>query len=119
AGARRKILRDPPDVLLTTPESLELMLVSSGVDSRQLFSGLQAVIIDEIHAFAGDDRGCHLLAVLERASRLAGREIQRIGLSATVGNPDVLIDWLAGGCQRPRRVLLPPPGATPAADVKL
>lgn len=118
-GARRKILRDPPDVLLTTPESLELMLVSSGVDSRQLFSGLQAVIIDEIHAFAGDDRGCHLLAVLERASRMAGREIQRIGLSATVGNPEMLIDWLAGGCQRPRRVLLPPPGATPSADVKL
>ena len=48
------------------------------------------VIVDEIHAFAGDDRGWHLLSVLERISRLAGREIQRIGLSATVGNPEAL-----------------------------
>lgn len=120
AGARRAILRDPPDLLLTTPESLEVMLVSPTVDSRRLFSQLQVVIIDEIHAFAGDDRGWHLLSVLERASRLAGRELQRIGLSATVGNPTVLVDWLAGGPrQRPRRVCLPPPGATPAAEVKL
>ena len=56
------ILAERPDVLLTTPESLESMLVSTKVDPRMLFSGLQAVIVDEIHAFAGDDRGWHLLA---------------------------------------------------------
>jgi Lhr-like helicase len=94
-SSRRKILRDPPDVLLTTPESLEVMLVSPNVDARNLFVGLQVVIVDEIHAFAGDDRGWHLLSVLERAARLAGRELQRIGLSATVGNPETLVDWLA------------------------
>ena len=89
---RRKILREPPDCLLTTPESLEVMLVSPRVESRRLFAGLQVVIIDEIHAFAGDDRGWHLLALLARIARLAGREFQRIGLSATVGNPDALLD---------------------------
>ena len=116
---RRRILREPPDCLLTTPESLEVMLVSPNVDARGLFSGLQVVIIDEIHAFAGDDRGWHLLSVLERITRLAGREIQRIGLSATVGNPEVLVDWLAGSCQQERTVFLPPATATAAADVHL
>ena len=120
AGARRRILREPPDLLLTTPESLEVMLVSATVDARRLFAGLQVVIIDEIHAFAGDDRGWHLLSVLERASRLAGRELQRIGLSATVGNPEALVDWLAGNCrERPRGVFLPPAGAVAPAEVKL
>ena len=68
------------------------------VDARSLFSDLRVVIVDEIHAFAGDDRGWHLLSVLERISRLAGRELQRIGLSATVGNAEALVDWLAGSC---------------------
>ena len=84
---RHRILRDPPDCLLTTPESLEAMLVSPRIDRRRLFADVRVVIIDEIHAFAGDDRGWHLLSVLERITRFAGRELQRIGLSATVGNP--------------------------------
>ncbi len=108
---RKHILREPPDCLLTTPESLEVMLVSPNVDSARLFANLQAVIVDEIHAFAGDDRGWHLLSVLERVQRLAGRELQRIGLSATVGNPDDLADgWparvggrAASSCRRRRR----------------
>ena len=120
ATAKKRILREPPDCLLTTPESLEVMLVSRNVDERALFSNLQVVIIDEIHAFAGDDRGWHLLSVLERISRLAGRELQRIGLSATVGNPETLVDWLAGSCQRKRSVFLPPATAgVGQADVKL
>lgn len=93
---RQQILVDRPDVLLTTPESLESMLVSTKVDPRVLFSGLRAVVVDEIHAFAGDDRGWHLLAVLERLSRVAERPLQRIGLSATVGNPADLLAWLQG-----------------------
>jgi ATP-dependent Lhr-like helicase len=107
-AARRRILREPPDCLLTTPESLEVMLISPNIDATSLFRQLQVVIIDEIHAFAGDDRGWHLLAVLERISRLAGRELQRLGLSATVGNPEALVDWLAGSCTRQRDVFLPP-----------
>jgi ATP-dependent Lhr-like helicase len=111
---RRRILRDPPDCLLTTPESLEVMLVSPNVDARGLFQNLQVAIIDEIHAFAGDDRGWHLLAVLERLTRLAGREVQRLGLSATVGNPEILVDWLAGACTRERDVFLPLENHRPA-----
>jgi ATP-dependent Lhr-like helicase len=121
AGGRKKaILRDPPDCLLTTPESLEVMLVSGGIDERRLFAGLRAVIVDEVHAFAGDDRGWHLLGVLSRIQKLCGREFQRLGLSATVGNPEELLDWLAGACQEPRQVCHPPEGAAAStAEVKL
>ncbi|MFI8433141.1 DEAD/DEAH box helicase [Streptomyces sp. NPDC079020] len=93
---RKRILRDRPDVLLTTPESLEAMLVSANVDHKAFFSGLRTIVVDEVHAFAGDDRGWHLLAVLERLERVAGRPVQRVGLSATVGNPEQLLTWLRG-----------------------
>lgn len=96
ASARKSVLTDPPDLLLTTPESLEAMLVSTNVDHQHLFADLRAVIVDEVHAFGSGDRGWHLLAVLERLSRIAGRPLQRIGLSATVGNPDELLRWLQG-----------------------
>jgi ATP-dependent helicase Lhr and Lhr-like helicase len=115
---RQKILVERPDVLLTTPESLESMLVSTKVDPRVLFSGLQAVVVDEIHAFAGDDRGWHLLAVLERLSRVAGRDLQRIGLSATVGNPAELSSWLQGSFQsRDKTVVAPSVDAPAAPDI--
>jgi ATP-dependent helicase Lhr and Lhr-like helicase len=118
-SARKRVLRDPPDCLLTTPESLEVMLVSKNVDAGTLFRNLRVVIIDEIHAFAGDDRGWHLLAVLERIGRLANQEFQRIGLSATVGNPGVLVDWLAGSCRGTRNVVLPSQESNGPAEVTL
>lgn len=93
---RRKPLREAPDILLTTPESLEGMLISLRVDERTWFGGLRAAIIDELHAFAGDDRGWHLRAVLGRIQEFAPGRLQRIGLSATVGNPGDLIRWLSG-----------------------
>ena len=109
AGPRRAALREPPDVLLTTPESLEAMLVSANVDHQALLGGVRAVVVDEVHAFAGDDRGWHLLALLERLSRITGRPIQRVGLSATVGNPDALLTWLqgSGAATRPGQVIAP------------
>src|SRR5262249_4256016 len=100
-------------------ESLEVMLVSPGIEARALFAGLRAVIVDEVHAFAGDDRGWHLLGVLSRIRRLCGREFQRIGLSATVGNPVELLDWLAGACEGPGLICHPPEAAVTAAEVKL
>ena len=117
ASARQRLLRDPPDVLLTTPESLEAMLISLKVEHGALFTGLRAIVVDEVHAFAGDDRGWHLLAVLERLTRVTGRPIQRVGLSATVGNPDELLSWLQGsGCgQRPAVVVAPGAGPAPGA----
>jgi ATP-dependent Lhr-like helicase len=110
-GPRRRFLNDPADVLLTTPESLEAMLMSPRVATARLFSGLHAAVIDEVHAFADDDRGAHLSALLERLTRLAGRDIQRIGLSATVGNPEQILAWLRGSSNRSARVVHPPPVA--------
>lgn len=104
---KQAIRRVQPDVLLTTPESLEVLLTSKRSDPRTFFANVRVVIVDELHAFAGDDRGWHMLAVLERISRLAGRRLQRIGLSATIGNPDGLLTWFAGHAGGERRVIAP------------
>jgi ATP-dependent Lhr-like helicase len=117
-SARKKFLRDPADIVLTTPESLEAMLMSKRVPAAQLFRGLQTVIIDEVHAFADDDRGAHLSALMERLTRCAGRDVQRIGLSATVGNPEEILRWLAGSSQRPG-VVVNPGGARKQPDIAL
>jgi ATP-dependent Lhr-like helicase len=116
---RRRIAHDPPDCLLTTPESLEVMLVSRRADRSQLFAGVRSVVVDELHALAGDDRGWHLLAVLERMTRLAGRELQRVGLSATIGNPEGLLAWLTGSCRGPGRVIATEAGAAHDSDLTL
>ncbi|MGH9335897.1 MAG: DEAD/DEAH box helicase, partial [Vicinamibacteria bacterium] len=105
---KARFLSEPLDLLLTTPESLEVMLVSRRIDHRAVFADVQVVVVDELHAFAGDDRGWHLLSVLQRIQRIAGRTFQRVGLSATVGNPDELIRWLVAGDRGPRQVLAPP-----------
>lgn len=95
------------------------MLISSRMEHHPFFSGLQALVVDEIHAFAGDDRGWHLLAVMERISECAGRDIQRIGCSATVGNPEDLVSWLAGNSKKGRAVISPPAQAEKTPDVQL
>lgn len=105
---KRGFREQPAHILMTTPESLEVMLISARTDARALFAGLSSVIIDEVHAFAGDDRGAHLAAVLERLVVLCERDVQRIGLSATVGNPHAIGDWLRGSSARPFRLVDPP-----------
>ncbi|MCA9524663.1 MAG: DEAD/DEAH box helicase [Myxococcales bacterium] len=118
AAARNRIRRSPPEVLLTTPESIEGMLCSRLGEPHLFFAGVQAVVIDEAHAFAAGDRGWHLRVVLERLASLAGRDIQRIGLSATVGNLPEVLDFLAGRSTRPRQFVQDEtPGPTP--DVRL
>jgi ATP-dependent Lhr-like helicase len=109
---KAKVLREPPDVLLTTPESIEAMLISTRINRAALFGRVRFVICDELHAFAGDDRGWHLRAVLARAAPHA----QRIGLSATVGDPDSLLAWFA---PEPRRVIAPVTAGPSNADVTL
>lgn len=108
ANERKKFLKDPAELLMTTPESLEVMLVSQSVPAEKLFSGLRFVIIDEVHAIAGSDRGAHLMSVLERIRRYSSHDVQRIGLSATVGNPDAILSWLRGTSQREGVVIDPP-----------
>ncbi len=88
-------LKDAPDILLTTPESLEGMLVSTRIDRQAWFGNLRVVIADELHAFAADDRGWHLRAVLHRLQQYVPQEMQRLGLSATVSNPAELLNWFA------------------------
>ena len=94
-AGKRRALKDPPDILLTTPESLEGMLVSTRIERQPWFENLRAVIVDELHSFAGDDRGWHLRSVLSRLDRYTPQPLQRIGLSATVSNPEELLNWLA------------------------
>ena len=88
-------IKDAPDILLTTPESLEGMLVSTRIDRQAWFGNLRVVIADELHAFAADDRGWHLRAVLHRLQQYVPNEMQRLGLSATVNNPTELLNWFA------------------------
>ena len=103
---RRRMAIEHPDILLTTPESLEAMLVSGVTDPRVLLANVRAVVIDEVHAFAGDDRGWHLLALLARTNDLVGRPMQRVGLSATVGNAPELLAWLQGGHREAQRSVI-------------
>ena len=120
-GDRKRIRKDPPDILITTPESVEAQLVSAFTNEELFFGGVRTVIIDEVHAFAAADRGWHLLAVLSRLERLTGKPIQRIGLSATIGNPDEILTWLS-----PKRldgpsptVVNPPSGLAAGAELKI
>lgn len=108
AAERKRFLAEPAALLMTTPESLEVMLVSQTIDSEAIFRDLRIIVIDEIHALAGTDRGAHLMSVLERIARLSAHDVQRVGLSATVGNPTVILGWLQGSSSRPSRVVDPP-----------
>ncbi|MEO5818842.1 MAG: DEAD/DEAH box helicase, partial [Gemmatimonadaceae bacterium] len=94
ASARAKMLRKTPHILITTPESLHILLTS--VRGRTMFSALRAVIVDEIHAVAGTKRGTHLALTLERLARLAPDVPQRIGLSATQKPLDEIARFLSG-----------------------
>lgn len=92
---KKRALKEAPDILLTTPESIEAMLISVRVDRPAWFGYLRTVVVDELHAFAADDRGWHMRSVLQRLEQYLAHPLQRIGLSATVSNPQELLEWLA------------------------
>ncbi|MET3181713.1 UNVERIFIED_ORG: ATP-dependent Lhr-like helicase [Variovorax guangxiensis] len=92
---KKKALKEAPDILLTTPESIEAMLISVRVDRPTWFGNLRTVVVDELHAFAADDRGWHMRSVLQRLEHYLPQPLQRIGLSATVSNPQELLEWFA------------------------
>ncbi|WEV53547.1 DEAD/DEAH box helicase [Bifidobacterium sp. ESL0704] len=95
AKERRRIAAHPPDILITTPESLYLLLTSK---ARRILKSVETVIVDEVHALAATKRGAHLAVSLERLDLLTGRNVQRIGLSATV-NPAKEAAFFLGGDQ--------------------
>lgn len=107
-SARKKFLKEPTELLMTTPESLEVMLISPSVDAQALMGDVRVVIIDEVHALAGSDRGAHLLSVLERIAKVSRHDLQRVGLSATVGNPEVILQWIRGTSAREGAIVDPP-----------
>ncbi|MFD8795751.1 DEAD/DEAH box helicase, partial [Streptomyces vinaceus] len=102
---RRALATRPPDILITTPESLFLMLTSA---TRDALTGIETVILDEVHAVAGTKRGAHLALSLERLDELLPRPARRIGLSATVRPVDEVARYLA---PRGRVEIVQPPSA--------
>jgi ATP-dependent Lhr-like helicase len=104
---RRELIATPPDILITTPESLFLMLTSA---ARETLTGVGTVIVDEVHAVAGTKRGTHLALSLERLDALLPRPAQRIGLSATVHPADEVARFLSG--QSPTTIVAPPTAKT-------
>ncbi|ENT4818701.1 TPA: ATP-dependent helicase [Citrobacter farmeri] len=109
---RAKLSRHPPDILITTPESLYLMLTSR---ARESLRGVETVIVDEVHAVAGTKRGAHLALSLERLDALLTKSAQRIGLSATVRSVTEVAAFLGG--DRPVTVVNPP--ATRHPDIRI
>ena len=98
---------EPPHILMITPESLEVLLME-----RELSLGLanlRYLIIDELHAFVESDRGVQMRVLLDRLDRVSGRRLQRIGLSATVGNPEEILAWLGGSRHGEVLVRIPAP----------
>ena len=114
---RRELITRPPDILITTPESLFLMLTSA---ARETLAGVQTVIVDEVHAVAGTKRGSHLALSLERLDGLLQRPAQRIGLSATVRPAEEVARFLVGaaaaatsrGAKAPCTIVAPPAAKT-------
>jgi ATP-dependent helicase Lhr and Lhr-like helicase len=104
---RRQLISNPPDVLITTPESLFLMLTSA---ARQTLAGVQTVIVDEVHAIAGTKRGAHLALSLERLDDMLPKPAQRIGLSATVRPAEEVARFLSGAS--PTTIVSPPAAKT-------
>lgn len=105
AAERRSLATRPPDILITTPESLFLMLTSA---AREALSGVETVILDEVHAVAGTKRGAHLALSLERLDELLPRPARRIGLSATVRPVEEVARYLA---PRGRVEIVQPPSS--------
>jgi ATP-dependent helicase Lhr and Lhr-like helicase len=113
APERRAFVADPAELLMTTPESLEVMLASARVPVPRLFADLRIVVVDEVHAMAGTDRGAHMLSVIERIADASRHDVQRVGLSATVGNPEAILQWLRGTSRREGVVVDPPRAPKP------
>lgn len=109
ASHKKKLLEEPRGVLQITPESLESMLINRSNDIPRIFGDLRFVIIDEIHTLTGSDRGNQIICQLCRIAGLIGHSPRRIGLSATVGDPERAAAWLSAGSGRDTDIPAIPP----------
>ena len=97
---KKKLLEKPAGILQITPESLEAMLINRSNDIPRLFGDLRFVVIDEIHTLTGTDRGNQIICLLSRIAHLIGFHPRRIGLSATIGDPELAAEWLCADTGR-------------------
>ena len=102
---KRKLLRKPSGILQITPESLESLMINKHMEIPSLFGDLRFIVIDEIHSLLRGDRGMQTFCLIERLCKLAGSNPRRIGLSATIGNPEAAGRFLAAGSDR--RTVIP------------
>lgn len=120
ASAKTKARSEPGGILLITPESLEATLVRRGGEIGRLFGAVDAFLIDELHAFIGTERGVQLLSLMSRIEKVAGRRIDRIGLSATLGDMQLAADALRIGASASVRVVEDPaPAGTGRIDLRI
>ncbi|MES0490251.1 MAG: DEAD/DEAH box helicase [Leptospirales bacterium] len=96
AFSKNKQKKNPASILLTTPESLDVMLASESINNKEYFKNVVSLVVDEAHYFAADSRGAQLSSSMERLQSFVSQPIQRIGLSATVGDPEAVATWLQG-----------------------
>lgn len=101
ASHKNKLLKNPCGILQITPESLESMLMNRSNDIVRLFCDLRFIVVDEIHILTGTDRGNQIICQLDRLCKAIGRDVRRVGLSATVGDVDSAAKWLCGNSKRP------------------
>jgi ATP-dependent helicase Lhr and Lhr-like helicase len=97
---KNKLLKNPQGILQITPESLESLLINKHNDITRIFGDLRFIIIDEIHAFMGTERGCQILCQLKRLEKLTQKQPRRIGLSATLGDYSMAEEWLRSGTEK-------------------
>jgi ATP-dependent Lhr-like helicase len=119
AGHKRELLEDPAGVLLITPESLEALFVLRGSALPGLFAALEFIVVDELHAFIGTERGKQLQSLLARLELVVRRRIPRIALSATLGDMRMAADFLRPSRQLPCEIITPADAAESAREVRL
>ena len=104
-ASKQRFIKRATGILQITPESLEAMLIKRHSDLRRLFGDLRYVVIDEAHAFIDSERGRQVICQLQRLSRYQDQPARRIGLSATIGDPQLAADWLSGGTSLPVEIV--------------
>ncbi len=97
AGKKRRLLKKPSGILIITPESLEALLIRQGSNLSVIFSALNYLVVDELHAFIGSERGKQLQSLMHRVEQVIQRSIPRIGLSATIGDMKLAAEFLRPG----------------------